>query len=97
MTPDIEQWLTPMLDALLMDKRGGEAFARFMEAAISTASDGRRRALPATDLASPSALAEMFGPSHDRRIGTVDWIRLGQLIRDELAWHDYPAEPPATG
>ena len=96
MTPDIEHWLTPMLDALLMDKRGGEAFARFMEDAISSASDGRRRALSTTDLASTSVLAEMFGSSRDRHIGTVDWIRLGQLIRDELAWHDYPAEPPAT-
>jgi hypothetical protein len=95
MTPDIEHWLTPMLDALLMDKRGDEAFARFMEAAISSASDGRRRALSPTDLASTAALAEMFGSSRDRHIGTVDWIRLGQLIRDELSWNDYPAEPPA--
>ena len=94
MTPDIEQWLTPMLDALLMDKRGAEAFARFMEAAISTASTGLRATLSSTDLASTAALAEKLGASGDRRIGTVDWIRLGQLIREELAWHDYPVVPP---
>lgn len=97
MTPEIEHWLTPMLDALLMDKRGGEAFARFMEAAISTASDGRRRARPGAELASPTALAEMLSVPGDRRIGTVDWVRLGQLLREELAWHDYPTVPPSGG
>ena len=96
MTPDIEQWLTPMLDALLMDKRGGEAFARFMEAAIATASTGERATLSTADIAPTAALAEMLVASGDRRIGRVDWIRLGQLIREELAWHDYPAVPPGT-
>jgi hypothetical protein len=95
MTPEIERWLTPMLDALLMDKRGGEAFARFMEAAIAVASGGRSRALPSSDLASTTVLAEVLGPA-DRRIGAVDWVRLGQLIRDELSWDDYPAIPPAS-
>jgi hypothetical protein len=93
MTPEVERWLTPMLDALLMDKRGGEAFARFMETAIAAASDTGLALTPAAEPASAAALAEMFGPP-GRRIGTVDWIRLGQLIRDELAWHDYPATPP---
>ena len=96
MTPDIEQWLMPMLDALLMDKRGGEAFARFMEAAIATASTGERATLSTTELASTAALAEMLAVSGDRRIGPVDWIRLGQLIREELAWHDYPTMPPVA-
>jgi hypothetical protein len=97
MTPEIEHWLTPMLDALLMDKRGGEAFAHFMERAIASASDRQPVGIPTAELASPSALAEMFGPSTDRRIGTVDWVRLGQLIRVELAWDDYPAVPPRRG
>jgi hypothetical protein len=92
MTPEIEQWLTPMLDALLMDKRGGEAFARFMETAIAAASGGHSAALPASELASPTALAEVLVPA-DRHIGTIDWVRLGQLIRDELAWDNYPATP----
>ncbi len=26
--------------------------------------------------------------------GKLDWIALGRLMRDELAWDDYPASPP---
>jgi hypothetical protein len=94
MSPEIEKWLAPMLEALLMDKRGGEAFARFMETAIASASDRGLTGVASAELASPTALADMLDTSPDRRIGTVDWVRLGQLIRRELAWDDYPAVPP---
>jgi hypothetical protein len=62
-TPGTETWLAPLLEALLADEKGSEAFGRLMEEAIT-----------------------------DRMSG-VDWIKLGQHMRNELGWEDYPALP----
>jgi len=45
MTRETEQWLGPMITALLTNKAGAAAFARFMEAAITT----RGASTPAVD------------------------------------------------
>ena len=85
MTFEIEQWLAPMLAALLECMEGPDSFARFFETAVAQAS---------TDTPSETVLAEMFGQRvPGGRIKGVDWIRLGNLMRDRLGWDEYPAFP----
>jgi hypothetical protein len=87
MTFEIEQWLGPMLVALLEHMDGPDSFAQFFETAVAQAS---------RDVPSEAVLAEMLGESHDVRIKGVDWVRLGNLMRDQLGWHDYPAFPASN-
>jgi hypothetical protein len=84
MTFEIEQWLAPMLTALLEHMDGPDSFAEFFEAAVAQAS---------TDVPSEAVLAEMLGTPGGGRIKGVDWVHLGNLMRDELGWHDYPDFP----
>ena len=84
MTFETEQWLSPMLDALLETKAGGEAFARIMESVMTSAR---------ADEAAATAVKEAFGRIPGIRLRGIDWIRLGQMIRLELGWKDYPAFP----
>jgi hypothetical protein len=85
MTFEIEQWLAPMLAALLECMEGPDSFARFFETAVAQAS---------ADVPSETVLAEMFGQRGDGgRINSVDWVRLGNLMRDRLGWDEYPSFP----
>ena len=84
MTFETEQWLSPLLDALLATKGGGEAFVRLMESVMTSARD---------DAAAATAVTEEFGKVPGVRLSGIDWIRLGQMIRLELSWNDYPAFP----
>jgi hypothetical protein len=85
MTFEIEQWLAPMLVALLDHLDGPDSFAHFFESAVAEAS---------VDVPSDHVLAEMFGDRVPRgRIKGIDWIRIGHLMRDQLGWEHYPAFP----
>ena len=84
MTFETEQWLSPMLDALLATKAGGQAFARLMESFMAVAR---------ADEAAATAVVEDFDRVPGIRLRGVDWSRLGQMIRLELGWRDYPAFP----
>ena len=84
MTFETEQWLSPLLDALLATKAGGETFARLMESVMTSAR---------ADAAAAAAVTEEFGRVPGVRLRGIDWIRLGQMIRIELSWDDYPAFP----
>jgi hypothetical protein len=33
-------------------------------------------------------------PAGDEEERSVDWVRLGQLLREALGWDDYPEAPP---
>jgi hypothetical protein len=69
----------------LFDAMGSEAFSRFMESAIATAS---------ADVSSSPGANGLFAASQRDRVRGVDWVRLGQLLRHELGWDDYPVGPP---
>ena len=75
MTVETQEWLAPMLVALLVSDDGSGSLARLMEA-IATAA-----AIEAILKAVPIGAS---GPN---------WIRLGQLVREDLGWHDYPPSP----
>jgi len=85
MTSETEQWLGPMITALF-DAMGSDAFSHFMESAIATAS---------ADVPSAAEANRLFAASQRDRVGGVDWVRLGQLLRHQLGWDDYPVGPPS--
>jgi len=85
MTSETEQWLGPMITALFAAK-GSDAFSHFMEKAIATAS---------ADVSSTAEANRLFAASQRDRVRGVDWVRLGQLLRHELGWDEYPAGPPS--
>jgi hypothetical protein len=84
MTFETEQWLSPMLNALLATQAGGQVFARLMESFM---------AVVRADEAAATAVMEDFDRIPGIRLRGIDWIRLGQMIRHELGWRDYPAFP----
>ena len=42
------------------------------------------------------AFARLMESAITPRMGSVDWLQLGQRMREELGWADYPDEPPAV-
>jgi hypothetical protein len=71
-------WLGPMLEA---------ADQRDIHVPIE------RATMPAAETDSPAVqwIAGYMPPG--ARVSGIDWIRFGQLLRDELGWADYPDEP----
>ncbi len=41
------------------------------------------------------SLESVVNEAHHGGPVAVDWVLVGQRIRDQLGWYDYPAWPPA--
>jgi hypothetical protein len=76
----IERWLDPLF-AAVSDRDDIDMQALF-DAATTV-----------TKLEKPQAWWRLpAAPDAEER--SVDWVRLGQLLREALGWDDYPAAPP---
>lgn len=52
-------------------------------------------AMPAAELATPMGdWLDEITRGTDTRVVVMDWVRLGQLMRERLGWYDYPEYPP---
>ena len=74
------QWLNPMLDA--SRERGIDTTSLMAQASMPAAE--------AVDLPWSQFLQEALP---DARHSAIDWIRFGELLRDELGWDNYPQWP----
>ncbi|MCB0927079.1 MAG: hypothetical protein KDB70_03970 [Mycobacterium sp.] len=78
MRDEVRSWLTPMVRELM---------SRPDPVAVLTAMDG------AVVPASVAELVEALragGATAD----TLDWVAVGEMLREALGWAHYPAEPP---
>jgi hypothetical protein len=64
MTPEMERWLEPMVEAMFSDRARSASFARLIEMVTS-----------------------------EETMPGVDWLFLGELMRFDLGWDQYPASP----
>jgi hypothetical protein len=83
MTEETSEWLAPMLEAA--ERRPDTSIPALMGQATMPAAEA-----DSVSVRSPTA------PPEEARALAVDWIRFGQLLRDELGLVDYPEEPPAS-
>lgn len=107
MTPEVSEWLQPMLEELLR-RDDCEVFLDLMDRASMPVSEAlidepevagmevqmltsaiTLRSIDAGRVPEGQAIAESFTRA-------VDWVRLGQLLRDHLGWFDYPIRPEAS-
>jgi hypothetical protein len=74
------KWLEPMLDA-----------AR--EHDIDTTSLMARATMPAVEADQTPMMQFIQRAVPDGRHSVIDWIRFGELLREELGWANYPKRP----
>ncbi len=81
------QWMLPMIQELVRRDDGDW----YNEQCILMSFGG----VPAAELATPmgDSITHALEGS-DVRAVAMDWVRLGQLIRERLGWYDYPEHPP---
>lgn len=81
MRPETGEWLAPMVTAA-------------SDSAIDVPALLRRASMPAAE-ADDCCLDQLTRAAPaGARVAGIDWVRFGQLLRDELGWEDsYPACP----
>lgn len=80
MRDETATWLAPMTDEA--ERRGIFIPDLMKQATMSAAEAGS---------ASLNWIAGYMPP--EARLSAIDWIRFGQLLRDELGWQNYPHCP----
>lgn len=78
-------WLQPMIDAAVT---AGVDVKPLMTQAIMPAAEAD---FAPDEMTAVAAMAGVEGLRH----GAIDWIRFGELLREQLGWFHYPEQPPS--
>ncbi|MEO5842043.1 MAG: hypothetical protein ABIQ73_27510 [Acidimicrobiales bacterium] len=80
------RWLKPLQDAVRAADPSGDTYERLFRAALMPGVEAEQtlgvREAEAWAVEIPEA-----------KHWAIDWIRFGQILREELGWDDYPLAP----
>ena len=84
MNEETGRWLQPLSDALRAHDPTGKTAERLFDAAT----------MPGAESDTTPNVFQSYALERGARDVAIDWIRYGQLIREELKMYDYPEVPP---
>ena len=84
MNEETGRWLQPLSDALRAHDPTGKTAERLFDAAT----------MPGAESDTTLDVVQSNELERGARHVAIDWIRYGQLIREELMMYDYPEVPP---